>query len=779
MTRLFNLESYAEVCSLAQLYNQPIEASISGYKAFIDRYQGYGYLADAIHPSSLSLNYNSIPHQSIGVDLTGDQQKLYIIPDRLNLLRLRTLFKPGENYLYKSAYYYWNYHSQIRPYLNRYKKVIFLDLNKVSDELVCQIEFDYNLEYPYPIPILNHPQQGKGNLALHLNTQDVYHKLCQAIADELIKANFPQLVLDIPARQHLARYLEKIKFFSLIPSHPTQTDFTFLVEILAQGKIHYKNVTLNIATLELIMSQEIDFGYLKYLSDTHGQCLFILISDYNYFSRFRQSIASNNLVVINPELPEFDKILVEKKQDIFPLFGQYLDKIAFKISVNNQVKWIDLLSPEEQNNIYYEGEEDTKIFVGSIRETGQDTFTLPYPQATLPIQINGVDYLLKDVPQDYLIKNPVIVTEKEQELKIKLEFALKPGYTPELKVRDVDNKYQIESELGDRLVIKYKYIPLANLIKNRNSAPLPSKDQQDEIINELSQLNTLAYYVNKQVNRFSQIVTMRDYIDRAYNKINRSVNNPDLFLNLDVEHTSLKQIKAAISQSNLAYLIELILDYLENNFNFPLKPEDRDTLKQITQRFLIFLGKTYKFSPNLPLKEFFARDLMEIGYKEFKVEYLFFLSRVACQENLQQQYFNYFEDRLERLHVCYQLDKYLWGYSRILAWYVDFPKLAKSLNYTNHFQLISTYMANNNCSNEYSQNGFLALIYLLGFREVDDKFCHPGSLEYQLSQKVIKKYQNRPVKLNVVPNKSLNEYFEELLEGTCQEEALDILVKAD
>jgi len=44
---------------------------------------------------------------------------------------------------------------------------------------------------------------------------------------------------------------------------------------------------------------------------------------------------------------------------------------------------------------------------------------------------------------------------------------------------------------------------------------------------------------------------------------------------------------------------------------------------------------------------------------------------------------------------------------------------------------------------------------------------------------VIKKYQNRPVKLNVVYKKSLNDYFKELLEGTCQEEALDILVKAD
>ncbi len=137
---------------------------------------------------------------------------------------------------------------------------------------------------------------------------------------------------------------------------------------------------------------------------------------------------------------------------------------------------------------------------------------------------------------------------------------------------------------------------------------------------------------------------------------------------------------------------------------------------------------------------------------------------------------------------CYQINDYLWGYSRILLWYSEFYQQYQrsEFDYVEHFTLIISHLlsncinAGNNQHREYQRNAFLSLIYLLTFREFDSQFCTLESKEYQIAKKVLDKFQSYPVKLKAISaDKSLNEYFEELLNRNSSLEAIRGILKAD
>ena len=88
-------------------------------------------------------------------------------------------------------------------------------------------------------------------------------------------------------------------------------------------------------------------------------------------------------------------------------------------------------------------------------------------------------------------------------------------------------------------------------------------------------------------------------------------------------------------------------------------------------------------------------------------------------------------------------------------------------------------LAGSNSFKPYQQDAFLALIYLLTFREVDSKFCTKKSEEYQLAERVIEKYKLSLVYLKAVPDQSLNECFEELLNGNSSQESVRRIIEAD
>jgi hypothetical protein len=128
----------------------------------------------------------------------------------------------------------------------------------------------------------------------------------------------------------------------------------------------------------------------------------------------------------------------------------------------------------------------------------------------------------------------------------------------------------------------------------------------------------------------------------------------------------------------------------------------------------------------------------------------------------------------------YSLEKsqYLWGYGRILLWYYnfDFSVASISLNYQEHFIKIIKYLLSRNYQDldpQYKQNAFLSLIYLLTFRAHNNSFCQTGSQEIALAQAVINHFQNDRIILQTISReRSLNDYFRELIEGCSTEDTI-------
>ena len=184
---------------------------------------------------------------------------------------------------------------------------------------------------------------------------------------------------------------------------------------------------------------------------------------------------------------------------------------------------------------------------------------------------------------------------------------------------------------------------------------------------------------------------------------------------------------------------------------------------------------------------FFALQFIEKINKKLGSQYYTFLAKIAFERDFQIAYFKIFDLTLNNRKPCYQIEEYLWGYSRILLWYSEFHRQYQNneLNYLKHFKLIANYLLDNriragsNQSQRYQQDAFLALIYLLTFREADLQFCTTDSEEYQLAERVIEKYKISLVYLKAVPDRSLNKCFEELLNGNSSQESVRRIIEAD
>lgn len=156
------------------------------------------------------------------------------------------------------------------------------------------------------------------------------------------------------------------------------------------------------------------------------------------------------------------------------------------------------------------------------------------------------------------------------------------------------------------------------------------------------------------------------------------------------------------------------------------------------------------------------------------------MARTAINESQQQQYFSLFDS-----NYYSSSNQYLWGYARILLWYYNFQSKAENFNYKNHFLLITNSLlrlpANqfNNKYDQYKQNAFLALCYLLTFQEIDQDFFTGDSQEKQQAIQVIKHFEDEEVMLNQVSKeKSLNQLFAELIEGKASQSDIDGMIQA-
>ncbi len=775
MTRLYNLESYSELCTYTNLYEKKIESSLSKYKNFLDKYQNQGYCINSFYTEKLSLQDNSISIQYPGIELSQENNNLYIIPDRINSLDLSNILKPGEDYIYKSVYHYWNYYNQIADNLDLSKPTVIIDLNSLSNESYCCLEFKQHEKTLYHIPIIDNRNEADSNFKIALDFKGIHDNIYQALAQYIISSKFPQLAQDENTIKHLKSYLQKIQIFKIAQCQTDSDNFSIIVEISYQKKVYYKSVTLEISLLEDIVTNKIEIEQIATFTNQHPDYSCVLISDYNFLPKFREALNNNNIFLADNRLTEFPQLWLEKQQQNFPLFGQYLDKIKFKIKQDGKEKWIQVLS-QSQDRIYYENESGKKEFIARIQETGQEYFQLSYPYNVLPIKINEQDYCLNNKIQEYKIIHPCSEAKaKSEELIVRIEFIVKLGSVPQLRVIDAENKYKIEAKLCDRqeIVQLLGYIPLNTILDNRRNKNsfVPSSEKLQNFIDALSPIRNIDNFDTAM--RFSRNIWL------AYEIIRRNNNNPDLFLNLDYNHSSVENVKETISNLNNSGIINELRKYVKGNYNFQ-RNKGRER-KEFIEKLIIFFGKTYQLSEYLNLNQFFVPMMIESACKNKSIrkEYFLFLSRVALTLELQLNYFKVFSKGWINNQRLYQHEQYLWGYSRILLWYFEFNN-QDNINYLEHFTSIINYLlTGQNLAPGYKQNAFLALIYLLTFRDpsLNQKFCEPKSEAYKLAELVVEKYKDAPVKLRVIGDKPLNEYFEELLEYKSSQKAIRDLVE--
>ncbi|KAB8316908.1 hypothetical protein SD81_027670 [Tolypothrix campylonemoides VB511288] len=75
------------------------------------------------------------------------------------------------------------------------------------------------------------------------------------------------------------------------------------------------------------------------------------------------------------------------------------------------------------------------------------------------------------------------------------------------------------------------------------------------------------------------------------------------------------------------------------------------------------------------------------------------------------------------------------------------------------------------------QNAFLSLLYLLTFRANDKVFCQHGSDEMRMAERVINHFKYNKIILNQVSKeKPLNQFFQEMIEGTATEDDIETLL---
>jgi hypothetical protein len=272
MTRLFNLESYSELCTHANLYEKEINTS-PAYKNFLDKYREHGYRSDSFYLQELTIQDELILLKHLGVNLSQDRDRLYVVADRINSLSLSNFLNRGEKYIYRSVYHYWNYQRQIANNLDLNSSVVFIDFNGLSDESYCSLQFERSSKTIYQIPIIDNRREVDRNFKLHIDLKDIHHNIYRDLAREILSRNFPQLASNGDTVEYLKSYLQKIEVFKLANSQTESANFSIIVEILEREKIYYKSVSLDITFLEDIVTNRIDFelsiDLLKNIQNTH------------------------------------------------------------------------------------------------------------------------------------------------------------------------------------------------------------------------------------------------------------------------------------------------------------------------------------------------------------------------------------------------------------------------------------------------------------------------------------------------------------------------------
>lgn len=778
MSRFFNLESYLEYCQYAQIFAEKINLNqknkqdlLLEYKHFIDRNKKVEFLEfpslPSLLPSQLTpSNQSRVSKKKLGFVIEDSrEEEIFIIPP-INAFSLSLL---RASYLFSLVFYYWNFVDDIIKFDNLDKPLIIYSFDDFTPSQIIPLTFESHPKSNYPIPIID-----TRNLDNYqsLKLSFMYEERCDRILSTIAENILEKLKLDITLKTDLVKYFQKINIFKIINSQQDKNITSFPIIIYLGEKFYHYH--LNREEIRKIISQELPLQELnKIIEDNRDKYNFLVISSYDLIL-VNTSFSSNAISVKTDDFRKFKEIWLEESKE-FPLYGQHLDKISFFVAGREKNKDNEISLPEK---ICYQGQKEEKIY-GEYKNDNlelKQEFTMPVPSVYLPFTINGGSLIDEETSKKkmYKIENQYYDENEDNNLLIKICFILQPGKPPKLEVIDQYNRILNSS--------------LENAPELNNLGYIPTKKINEFTRNNLSNIGLdkiSENYIDIEQTLLNIKDKLRNIKSANYNSSNFVRNAKEirrLRLEANNTFTPILNYIPINSEKNINHILSIYLD-LENLIDenlsklrrkyYSIKGENSLSINNIYIDILLFLGKSYGLTQNMSLNYLFDYDkLTSNNVKNFK-EHLQNIARLACILSRQKQYFNLFSTYSQKEDKeFYKIEAYLWGYARILLWYLNFEEASTWLNYQQHFSdiinhcLTLNYEENKNKG--YFQNTLLCLVYLLTFREINSEFVLENSHNYQSAKQLVNKLENCQIRSNLVQikdNLSLNELFAQLLDG--------------
>jgi hypothetical protein len=789
MTTLINLESYLECCQYAHLFGENVvrltpnpKSLPNTYRDFCKKHLSQAFLpvpALAIaQPQTLSLRTKSLSQATSHIGFTIDDQRndqIFIVREA-NSLKMRSFDVP--QYLYANVYRYWSYASQLTALTNSNKPLVICDLDSFTPSQIIPFTFESSRNATYQIPIVDTRSKSQfDSLKLSQSYETIYDSICYDIADKIISDLGIGSGIELENITAVFCYIQKINLFQKIIPQFFGDHIPLIIEIADT----FYPYNLNLNELENIVYQNLPIAELQRIIYENPSYNFALVSSMIQLPRLRQYLQQQlSTVIVDTSQNIFNQIWQEKINQKFPLYGQHLDSISFFVARDKET--IEISVP---SRTCYEGEQEKIQYASYLKNDKEEQeFTLKKKSVNLQFKVNGEPFISNetDMEQSYAIENQYFQETENNDIKIKIRFRTKPGITPKLEVLDNQNRI-LHSKLVDyeEPIIQSSgtsgFLPMAQIQESRNQ----KSNRGLEAILDIEYISDLKKFASS-IESMSQSAISKEATAKAVSSFRAKWKNkiPPIFVlpSNQNELNNVLQIYKSIASSSKNIFLKLI----------PKKNDDGSIKTLINKSYsdlILITSDSYAMTQLSNLDFLHSTDIL--SRKEVKQwdERLRSAAKTACIQPRQISYFNLFHKYTQhRDTIFYKNDVYIWGYARILIWYIDFNDPLTSNICKQHFGILVNYCrsleVNIPKNISYLRDASIALIYLLTFRESDPEFVKKDSQLYNEAKILCQKLYFNPIKSTKANIEfPLNSFFDQLLDGNVTQEQVRNMIEID
>ena len=772
MTTLINLESYLECCRYAYLFKEDPEKLVPNpnglpltYRDFCNRHQSQSFLPlpamKIAQPTALIPRQSQLPQQNIGLTLSDDSSERIFIVREANSLVLRSL---QSRYIYANVYRYWSYVEQLQQFTNLDRPLVIYDLDSFTPAQITPLTFEHHCNASYPIPIIDTRSLKQYDaLKLSKSYEDIYDSVVTKIAKNIVN----DLGIDSESVVEVSKCIKKIGLFQSVEFSNFEA-----ISLILEINDRFYTYSLSTKNLEDIVYGHLPVKELQRVINKNQDYNFVLLSSYTKLAGVKQGLQqafNSTLFIPGINSDNFSNIWQQKIDRPFPLFGQHLERISF--FVKKEGAKIELSLPEK---ICYEGEKEV-IASGQYykNEKLEQNFPLTQKEVDLQFWINGEPFLDNETDKEQIYKIENQYFDENPTTDIEIRFRLKPGLEPKLEVLDRYRRV-LNSSLVECALLSY--VSMDQIVQSRNAKSEEGiKRLSDSLPSFNDDLQSLTALMKPGPIRIRSI---SDEIRRFRSSWSKKL----LPIFTLTENHQLDSVYR--SYSSMERGLESLFKQLTLKRN--TEPYSKKLLKREAHcDLLLILGDSYSLANQIDLNFIFDADVLSKPKNEVSnwVDQLCTAAKVASSKTRQELYLNLFSKSARyREKDFYQTNEYIWGYARLLLWYVDLNDKSLISIYSQNFTSITTQCLSLNPHNDksYIRDALIALIYLLTFREVDSQFVEVGCDSYKQAKKLCDKLKPTPIlsrKANI--DMPLNYFFEQLLDGSATQEQVSNMIEID